>query len=77
MKSYGLVKKLHDIYLEKYGTCRCQDVQKSKMGRSYNLWNANELKDAMTSGMMEHCSDLVGSIARMTTELILDSGFEP
>jgi C_GCAxxG_C_C family probable redox protein len=77
MKSYGLVKKLHDIYLEKYGTCRCQDVQKSKMGRSYNLWNANELKDAMTSGMMEHCSDLVGSIARITTELILDSGFEP
>ena len=75
MKSYSLVKKLHDKYVEKYGSCRCHDVQESLVGRAYNLWDQSDLKAAFESDMMEHCSELVGNIARLATEIILDAGF--
>jgi C_GCAxxG_C_C family probable redox protein len=71
LKSYSLVKQLHDQYVEKYGTCRCYDVQKALMGRTYNLWDPEELKDASQSGMMKHCSKVVGTMARQAVELIL------
>jgi C_GCAxxG_C_C family probable redox protein len=77
MKSYSLVKKLYQLYKEKYGSCRCYDVQESGMGRTFNLWDPKELKEAFKSGMMEHCSDLVGNIAAKATELILKNGFKP
>ncbi len=76
MKSYYMVKELHDKYVEKYGTCRCKDVQVRGMGRFYNLWDPNEMKEAFQSGMMDHCSTIVGEIARMTVEIILKNGFK-
>ena len=77
MKSYSLVKKLHDKYVEKYGTCRCHDVQESLVGRTYDLWDPDELQAAFKSDMMEHCSKLVGTIARLASEIILDAGYTP
>ena len=70
MQSYKFVKKLHDQYVEKYGTCRCYDVQKALMGRTYNLWDPDEFKEASQSDMMQHCSKVVGTMARMAVELI-------
>ena len=72
MKSYSLVKKLHDQYIELYGTCRCYDVQKALMGRTYNLWDQQEMQEAFQSGMMEHCSKVVGTTAKLTVEIILN-----
>jgi len=77
LKSYALVKELHDQYVEKYGTCRCYNVQESLMGRTYNLWDPKDLNEAFKSGMMEHCSELVGNIAKLATKIILDNGFKP
>lgn len=76
MKSYSLVKELYSKYKEEYGSTRCFDVQKNLMGRTFNLWDPNELKEAFKSGMMEHCSDLVGNIAAEATRIILDNGFK-
>jgi len=73
MKAYGLVKKLHDQFVEKYGTCRCYDIQKRLMGRTYNLWDQKELNEAFTSGMMEHCSKVVGNAAKLAVEIILEA----
>jgi len=77
LKSYALVKELHDLYIKEYDSCRCYDVQKSFMGRTFNLWDQNEMKEAFESGMMEHCSKLVGNVARLATKIILDNGFMP
>jgi C_GCAxxG_C_C family probable redox protein len=77
MKSYALVKELHDKYLNKYGSCRCHDVQEKGMGRTYNLWDSEEMKEAFKSGMLDYCSTLVGNIAQMTVQIILENGFEP
>ncbi len=76
MKSYTLVKKLHDNYVKIYGSCRCHDVQENLMGRTFNLWNADEMKEAFKSGMMTHCSNLVGTIAKIATKIILTDGFQ-
>ena len=76
MKSYTLVKKLHDKYVKKFGSCRCYDVQKKLMGRTYDMWNVDEQKEAFKSGMMDHCSDLVGNVAQLATKIILNSGFK-
>ena len=73
MKSYLLAKKLHDAFLEKYGTCRCVDLQNSFFGRFYNLYDPDEMKAAIAAGMFETCSSVVGEVARMTTEIILEA----
>lgn len=72
MKSYLLVKKLHDEFVGNYGCCRCADLQKSLMGRTFNLLDPNEFKEAMDFGMMDHCSQVVGTAAQMTTRIILE-----
>ncbi|MBD3255390.1 MAG: hypothetical protein GF383_09870 [Candidatus Lokiarchaeota archaeon] len=76
MKSYALVKQLHDKYVEEYGSCRCYDVQEKTMGKTYNLWDPNDLKKAIQEEMFENCSTLVGNIARLATEIILDNGYK-
>ena len=77
MKSYLMVKKLHDQYIQKYGTCRCHDVQKSLMGRTFNLWDPKELKEAFKAGMMDKCSKVVGEVDKLATKIILKNGFKP
>ena len=73
VKANLLSKKLHDRFVKKYGTCRCADLQTSFFGRFYNLYNPEEMKAAMQAGMLETCSTLVGEVARMTTEIILQA----
>ncbi len=77
MKSYTLVKKLHDKYVKQYGSCRCFDVQEKTMGRTFNLWNADEMKEAFKAGMMDNCSTIVGNVAKLATKIILNGGFKP
>ena len=72
MRSYVLSKALHDEFVERYGSCRCYDVQERLMGRTYNLYDRDELREAFSSGMLDHCSALVGEMARLTTRLILE-----
>jgi len=72
MTSYILTKRLHDIFVEKYGKCRCYDIQKSLIGRTFNLYNPSELKQATEYGMIDHCSKVVGTSARLATEIIID-----
>jgi C_GCAxxG_C_C family probable redox protein len=71
MSSYMLTKTLHDRFVEKYGACRCYDIQKSLMGRTFDLYDPSELKQATEYGMMDHCSKVVGTSARLATEIIL------
>ncbi|MBW1782164.1 MAG: C_GCAxxG_C_C family protein [Deltaproteobacteria bacterium] len=72
MRSYLLVKELHDEFIKKYGSCRCADLQTSLMGRTFNLLNPKQFKQALEFGMMEYCSKVVGSAAQMATRIILE-----
>jgi C_GCAxxG_C_C family probable redox protein len=73
LKANLLSKKLHDRFVEKYGTCRCADLQKSFFGRFYNLYDPEEMIAAMKAGLLETCSTVAGETASMTTEIILDA----
>lgn len=70
MKSYLLVKELHQDFIQRYGTCRCHDIQKKLMGRTFNLYDEKELEEALEFGMMEHCSKVVANGARKSLEII-------
>jgi len=73
LKANLLSKKLHDRFVEKYGTCRCADMQKSFFGRFYNLYDPEEMMAAMKAGLLETCSTVAGEVASMTTGIILDA----
>ena len=70
MKSYLLCKELHGDFIERYGSCRCHDIQMKLMGRTYDMYDPQQLREAFESDMMEHCSELVGQAARRTAEII-------
>jgi len=72
LKSYLLAKKLHDQFVEKYGTCRCYNLQESLMGRTFNLLDSKEFQEAVELDMMKHCSKVVGTAAKLATKIILD-----
>ena len=67
-----LSKKLHDQFIEKYGTCRCADIQTKFVGRFFNLYDPKEMEAAFKAGMVDKCSTLVGEVARMATKIILE-----
>jgi C_GCAxxG_C_C family probable redox protein len=73
VKANLLSKKLLDRFVKKYGTCRCADLQISFFGRFYNLYDPEEMEAAMKAGLLETCSTLVGEVARMATEIILEA----
>ncbi|WP_028316911.1 C-GCAxxG-C-C family protein [Desulfatibacillum aliphaticivorans] len=68
-----LAKKLHARFTEKYGTCRCHDLQTSFFGRFFNLYDPEDMKAGMEAGMLERCSTLAGEVAQMAVEIILDA----
>jgi len=72
IKANILSKKLHDQFVEKYGTCRCTDIQTKLVGRFFNMYDPAEMEAAMKAGMPDKCSTLVGEVARMTTKIILE-----
>jgi len=72
MKALLLSRQLHDRFIEKYGACRCYDLQTKFFGRFFNLLDQDEMMAAVQAGLPEVCSTLTGNIARMTVELIFE-----
>ncbi|MDI6831717.1 MAG: C-GCAxxG-C-C family protein [Actinomycetota bacterium] len=71
MKSYLMCKELLEDFLERYGSSRCNDIQMKLMGRTYDMYDPAQLKEAFSSDMMEHCSGVVGNAAARAAEIIL------
>jgi len=72
LKACILSKTLHDAFVEKYGTCRCEDLQTKLSGRFFNLYDPKEMEAALEAGMPEKCSTVVGEAARMAVHVILE-----
>lgn len=72
LKANILSKRLHDEFIEKYGTCRCADIQKQAFGRFFNMYDPADIEAAVRAGMADKCSTLVGEVARMATRIILE-----
>jgi len=72
LRALLLAKKFHEQFVAEFSTCRCHDIQIKQFGRFLNLYDMDDLKEAVKIGMAEQCSTLVGKAARMALEIILD-----
>ena len=72
-KCMALAKKLHDRFIEEYGSVICKDVQTKIMGRSYDFWNPKEREEFdKAGGHTDKCPDVVGKAAKWTIEILMD-----
>lgn len=69
-----LAKRLHDRFVEEYGSILCKDIQKRIMGRSYNLWDPKDREEFNAAGgHTNKCPDVVGKAAKWTVELLSET----
>jgi C_GCAxxG_C_C family probable redox protein len=73
--SFYMAAKLHDKYVEKYGSVICADIHKKIFGRPFHLRNDDDkqaFRDAGAHELDDKCCAVVGDGARWAVELILD-----
>ncbi len=70
MKSYLLCKELYQDFIDRYGSCRCYDIQEKLLGRTFNLLDPQDLEAAGRAGMMEKCSLVVAASAEKAARII-------
>lgn len=69
----GLVKRLHNRFIDEYGSNVCRDIQKRVLGRSYDLWDPKDIElFENVSPQLYECGKVVGNAARWTVQLILE-----
>ena len=72
-KCMTFAKKLHDRFIEEYGSILCKDIQTKKMGRSYDFWDPEEREEFnKAGGHTDVCPDVVGKAAKWTVEILSD-----
>jgi hypothetical protein len=64
--------KFCDLFVKKYGSTMCADIQQVKYGRCYKLREADDLKAFQAAGATEKCSMVVKSGLPMAADVILD-----
>ena len=77
MKSYALVKRLHNIFIRKYGACQCRNVQSKQFEVTWKYEERYEMKGHLRTHMIDFCSEIVGNIAKIATKIILENGYNP
>lgn len=61
-------------FREEFGTTRCQDIQKSLFGRSFNFWDPQEREEFRRAGGYEKCPHVARKAAELAAEVILRAG---
>ena len=70
-KASYLTRKLHDRFIQEYGSCLCKDIQKKIFGRSFNLLDEKEIKLFVKSGgHIDKCPSVVAKGAKWAAEII-------
>jgi len=73
--SFRMAAKLHDKFMEKYGSVICAEIHKKIFGRTFFLRNDDDkqaFRDAGAHELPDKCCAVVGDGARWSVELILD-----
>ena len=74
LQTHDLAKRLHDKFIEEYGSVVCQNIQTKTMGRSYYLIDPDEYKKFLDAGAHDiHCPDVVGEAAKWAAEILLEA----
>lgn len=74
LQTHDLAKRLHDKFIEEYGSVVCQNIQTKTMGRSYYLIDPDEYKKFLDAGAHDiYCPDVVGKAAKWAAEILLEA----
>ena len=70
--SMGLGFRLARLIEKELGSTNCAEIQKSKLGKSYNFADPNQYKEFVADGGYVECPKVVGKVARITGNFIFD-----
>ena len=74
LDSYVRAKKLHDRFVQEYGSTICRDVHKKIFGRTFNLWDAKEYKEFESAGAhRDKCPMVAGKVAKWVAEILTET----
>ncbi|MEW5726034.1 MAG: C-GCAxxG-C-C family protein, partial [Thermodesulfobacteriota bacterium] len=74
-KSFALARKLHERFLEEYGTVNCHAIHLNVFGRPFFLWDDDErVKFDQAGGHSTKCPQVVGLGAKWVVELLAQEG---
>jgi len=63
--------KLHNKFIEAYGTTICAEIQKKLFGRRYNLLDPAEFEAfEKAGGHVDKCTSVIGNATKWTVEII-------
>ena len=71
--SYRLANKLHERFVQEYGSSICKEIHKKVLGKTYHLNNPEEWDAFLAAGgHADKCPGVVGKAARWAAEIILE-----
>ena len=74
-KTLEAVTKLHDRFIQEYGTAVCRDIHMKLLGRYYYLHDEDEwAKFENAGGHTKTCPEVVGKAARWIIEIMHQEG---
>ena len=65
-------RKFFRAFQNEFGSLTCREIQKSRLGKSYNLADSEEYQAFQKEGGYEVASGIVSKTARMAAEIILE-----
>jgi C_GCAxxG_C_C family probable redox protein len=74
-KTMELVMKLHDRFIQEYGSVICRNIQTKVFGRPYYLADTGEFEKFEKAGAHKrYCPEIVGKAARWVATIINEAG---
>ncbi len=75
LRTAALVRKLHDRFIEEFGTVTCGQIHRKIIGRPFYFRDPDEMVKFDAAGAhTDKCTDVVGSAARWTVEILAEEG---
>lgn len=72
LKSFQLSKDLMDKFFDLYNGYSCNHIQEKYTGKTYNMWDQNEIKEFKCTSCKEECAKLSGNVAKWVVEMVTD-----
>ena len=77
-KNHELVRKLHDKFIDEYGTVICRDIQMKLFGRYYYIIDEDEYTKFHNAGAHDTiCTEVVAKCARWVAAIIIEENLLP
>ena len=75
-KSYEMSQKLHDRFMETYGSVTCSEIHRKIFGKAYSLRTKavrNDFEEA--GGHLDKCTTVIAMASSWVMELLIEEGF--